>query len=244
VVAAATVVSVGGISVGVAVAATPPAGLSSHGAAHARISRSRPSAAAAAPDQAIPDTVAASPPVRPRARPTPSQRSHRNGDGQHQSATRRAATPAGPYLIYDSLTPAAIPGQPIIATYADGPHPVSPSQVAGRARVLWIDINGTDPAAPILDVEPGCAAPSTAPGWAIRRLTAEPGAVAIIYTTLSEWQAVQAAVATLPARMRSRLRWWIADPTGSPHIVPGSDATQWYWGPDYDISTATPRLLT
>ena len=58
----------------------------------------------------------------------------------------------------------------------------------------------------------------------------------------SEWPAVQAAVATLPTRMRSRVRWWIADPTGYPHLVPGSDATQWYWGPRYDITTATPRF--
>ncbi len=241
-VAAATVASVGGISVGVAVAATPPAGVSSHGAANAVISGSRPSAAAEASGHAAPDTVAASPPVHPLSRPTPSRRDRRKGHRRHQSAAHRAATPGQPYLIYDSLTPAAIPGHHIIATYADGPHPVSPSEVAGRGQVLWIDINGTDPAAPILDVEPGCAAPSTAPGWAMRRLTAEPGAVAIIYTTISEWQAVRASVATLPAKMQSRLRWWIADPTGSPHIVPGSDATQWYWGPGYDISTATPRL--
>jgi hypothetical protein len=59
---------------------------------------------------------------------------------------------------------------------------------------------------------------------------------------LSEWPSVQAACATLPASMRSRIRWWIADPTGVPHIVPGSDATQWFWGANYDISTATPRF--
>jgi hypothetical protein len=42
--------------------------------------------------------------------------------------------------------------------------------------------------------------------------------------------------------MRSHVRYWIADPTGQPHIVPGSDATQWYWGSNVDISTATPRF--
>jgi hypothetical protein len=40
--------------------------------------------------------------------------------------------------------------------------------------------------------------------------------------------------------MRARIRWWIADPTGTPHIVPGSNATQWYWGTGYDESTALP----
>jgi hypothetical protein len=149
----------------------------------------------------------------------------------------------GNYLIFDSATPSAIPGDPEIATYADGPHPVSPAQVAGRGPILWIDIIGTDPAAQALDVEPGCATPSIAASWARQKLTAEPNALAIIYTMLSEWPAVQAAVATLPARMQSQIRWWIADPTGYPHVVPGSQATQWYWGPNYDISTATPTFL-
>jgi hypothetical protein len=40
--------------------------------------------------------------------------------------------------------------------------------------------------------------------------------------------------------MRTQVRWWIADPTGHPHLVPGSQATQWYWGENYDISTAEP----
>ncbi len=147
-----------------------------------------------------------------------------------------------PYLIFDSVTPAAIPAGHEIATYADGPFPVSPAEVAGRGPVLWIDINGTDPSAAVLDVEPGCATVSAAPGWVTRRLTANPQALAIIYTMRSEWPAAQAAVASLPTRMRSQIRWWIADPTGYPHVLPGSQATQWYWGSSYDISTATPAF--
>ena len=84
--------------------------------------------------------------------------------------------------------------------------------------MLWIDITGMDPAASILDVEPGNATPSTAASWAWHRLRAEPNALARIYTMRSEWPTVQAAVATLPSRMRSRIRWWIADPTGYPHL--------------------------
>jgi hypothetical protein len=188
--------------------------------------------------------VPARQPGRPTARQV-SPNSPRSHATQHRAAGRHAArtvSHARPYLIFDSATPTAIPPHHEIATYADGPHPVPPSEVAGRAHVLWIDINGTDPQAAVLDVEPGCATPSTVPVWVWHRLTAEPHGVAIIYTMRSEWPAVQAAVATLPARMRSRVRWWIADPTGYPHLVPGSDATQWYWGPSYDISTATPRL--
>ncbi len=51
---------------------------------------------------------------------------------------------------------------------------------------------------------------------------------------------MKAATLSLPALTQSRIRWWIAYPTGSPHVVPGSQATQWYWGQNYDISTALP----
>jgi hypothetical protein len=40
--------------------------------------------------------------------------------------------------------------------------------------------------------------------------------------------------------MGDHVQWWIADPTGHPHVVPGSDATQWYWGRNFDVSTANP----
>ena len=162
-----------------------------------------------------------------------------------QSTQRRTATPgrpAAPYLIYDSVIPSAIPPHRMVATYATGPYAVSPAQVSGRGPVMWIDVRGTDYGASALDTEPGDATPFVAASWAWHRLSAHPNAIAHIYTMRSEWPAVQAACATLPARMRSHIRWWIADPTGVPHIVPGSDATQWYWGSGYDISTATPRF--
>jgi len=162
---------------------------------------------------------------------------------RHAATARHAAPaqPARPYLIYDSVTPSAIPAHHEVATYATGGYAVPASQVAGR-RVLWIDTNGSDPAAAALDVEPGDATPSLAASWAWQKLHAQPTSEAIIYTMRSEWPAAQAAVAHLPAQMRSHVRWWIADPTGYPHVVPGSDATQWYWGSSYDITTATPGL--
>jgi hypothetical protein len=130
----------------------------------------------------------------------------------------------------------------MVATYATGDYAVPASQVAGRGPILWIDTTGQDYAASALDVEPGNVTPSQAAVWAWHRLSLYPDAIAHIYTMISEWPAVQAAVATLPAWMQARVRWWIADPTGVPHIVPGSQATQWYWGPNYDISTATPSF--
>jgi hypothetical protein len=154
---------------------------------------------------------------------------------------KAAAAPARPYQIYDSVTPSAIPAGHEIATYSDGPYAASRAQLAGR-KVLWIDTNTSNPRANALDVEPGDATPPQAATWAAQRLHANPHAIAIIYTMRSEWPATQAAIHTLPAHMQSHVRWWIADPTGVPHIVPGSDATQWYWGHSYDISTATPRF--
>jgi hypothetical protein len=180
-----------------------------------------------------------------------SPRARRSGDGRHPATAahvappkhrRRhaAAAPAKPFLVYDSVTPQAIPGNPVVATYADGPLPDSPAMVAGRTNVIWISITGYDYNASALDIEPGCASPSQAASWVSQRLTIHPHGVAILYTMISDWSAVQANVASLPSWMKSHIRWWIADPTGTPHIVPGSQATQWYWGPNYDISTALP----
>jgi hypothetical protein len=152
------------------------------------------------------------------------------------------APPPKPYLIYDSVTPQMIPAGQKIATYATGGYAVPASQVANRGNVLWIDTLGTDPGAQALDVEPGDATPSVAASWAWHKLSSSPGAVARIYTMISEWPAVKAAIATLPQQMQSHIRYWIADPTGVPHVVPGSDATQWYWGKSWDISTANPNF--
>jgi hypothetical protein len=163
---------------------------------------------------------------------------------QHQGAPQARASATQPrpqpYLIYDSVSPQAIPGDPVVATYADGPNPDPPSAVARFSHVMWVDIDASDPQASALDIEPGCATPGEAAGWVSARLTADPHTVAVLYTMISQWSTVQADVSSLPGWMQSRIRWWIADPTGSPHIVPGSQATQWYWGQNYDISTALP----
>src|SRR5262249_49848235 len=133
------------------------------------------------------------------------------------------------------------PHQPV-ATYATGGHAVTADRVAGRGPVLWIDTRGTDPAAGALDIEPGDVTPDVAAPWVSAKLRADPHALAILYTGPSEWAEVKASVSTLPSWMQAQVRWWIANPTGYPHLVPGSDATQWYWGPRYDISSATPRF--
>jgi hypothetical protein len=169
-----------------------------------------------------------------------------------QAASQQPASPAAPavaqpaprpqysYQIYDSTTPSAIPGNHVVATYATGNFAVQGSAVAPDKAVVWIDTNGTDPHAAALDIEPGDVTPSQAPGWVKSRLAYDPSGTAILYTFRSDWSQVQSAVSTLPQWMQSHIRWWIADPTGVPHMVPGANATQWYWGSNYDISTASP----
>jgi hypothetical protein len=157
---------------------------------------------------------------------------------------KKAAKATGldrPYVMYDSVTPAKIPGSNHwVATYATGHYRVPPSQVPNHG-VTWIDTNGTDPKnSSVLDVEPGNVSPAFAAIWVKARLTAHPTYTARVYTMRSQWGATKAAVATLPAWMQSHVKWWIADPTGVQHVVPGSDATQWYWGRNYDISTVNP----
>jgi len=144
------------------------------------------------------------------------------------------------YTFYDSTVPSQIPASQQIAAYADGAYKVERSSVSNPAQVIWIDINGGDANANALDVEPGDASPSQVAAWVRHRLTAHPDSIAIVYTMRSDWTAAKASVATLPAWMQARVKWWIADPTGKAHIVPGSQATQWYWGDDYDINSATP----
>lgn len=159
------------------------------------------------------------------------------------AAKARAAAAAKPYTIYDSVTPSTIPsGQPA-AVYANGAYAASSAQAAGHRSVLWIDTNGSDPAANVLDVEPGDATPAGAAQWVQHRLTDQPKSVAIVYTMMSDWQQVKDNVAALPGWMQSKVRYWIADPTGVPHVVPGSSATQWYWGNSYDMTTANPNFV-
>ncbi len=241
-IAAATVAALAGVTAGMSPGATSPVGAASKPGTIGQPGPVRAAGQAGAPSidaasrlapsrQAAPHTVPAVQHPAPARHPAPAQ---------HPAPA--PVQPAAPYLIYDSVEPSAIPSHNMIATYATGPYAVTPAQVAGRGPVMWIDVYGTDYQASALDVEPSDATPSEAASWAWHRLSAYPDAIAHIYTSLSEWPAVQAAVAPFPSSMRARIRWWIADPTGVPHIVPGSDATQWYWGSSYDITTATPRF--
>jgi hypothetical protein len=153
-------------------------------------------------------------------------------------AVAKPAASSKPATIYDSVTPSSIPAGTDAAVYADGTYQASAASVASHKNVLWIDTNGSRTDANALDVEPGDATPAGAAAWVKAKLTKDPSATAIIYTFKSNWPATTAAINALPKTMQSHVKYWIADPTGTKHILPGAAATQWYWGPSYDISSA------
>lgn len=187
-------------------------------------------------------TAAAARPAHTAARPAARTSSGSPLANVLKGVRHQAAAVQRPFTFYDSVTPQQIPAHQRVATYATGSFAVPASRLAGRGSVLWIDTQGNDYRASVLDVEPGDATPSIAANWAWHKLHADPGSLACIYTMRSEWPATQAAISSLPAQMRSHIRWWIADPTGYAHIVPGANATQWYWGKSYDISSSNSNL--
>jgi hypothetical protein len=210
---------------------------------HASPLRITPGAGPAAPTATAATTTVAAHPVTGAdvtAKPVsaqPAAPAPQPAPAQQQPVTQAASQP---YQIYDSTTPSAIPAGQQAAVYSDGAYATTPNQVAGHPGTLWIDTNGSNPSANALDVEPGDATPAQAGQWVAQKLTDTPNQVAIVYTMRSDWPAVQASVGQLPQWMQSHVRWWIADPTGVPHMVPGASATQWEWGQNYDISTASP----
>jgi hypothetical protein len=182
-------------------------------------------------------------PAKPApARPAPAKLDAKHAPAKPAAKPKPKAMPAMPYPIYDSTTPSSLPHGKVAAVYANGAYAASGSQVAGQKSVLWIDTNGSNPGATVLDVEPGDATPAGAAAWVQQRLIRHPNSVAIVYTMLSQWQQVKSHVAHLPQSMQDKVRYWIADPTGVNHMVPGANATQWYWGSHIDISTANPSL--
>lgn len=143
---------------------------------------------------------------------------------------------------YDSTRPWLIPDTAeYIMIYRNGLYAADRAQVQRQfpdATLYDIDVLGTDPGGcGIADVETGDMRPEDVPDWVDARLAAHPnGALCRIYSNLSTWPAVRLAVAKLSEGARAQVRYWVADPTGTPHFVPGSNATQYLWGLNWDES--------
>lgn len=135
--------------------------------------------------------------------------------------------------MFDSASWEQIPTwAPFVAVYINGLYEADMAEVKARfpnARIYSIDVNGSDPGASIKDVENFDISPSNSAGVVEARYKEHPDAKTRLYCNKSTWPAVKSSVATLPANVRGTVRYWIADPTGVPHILPGADATQYLW---------------
>lgn len=128
--------------------------------------------------------------------------------------------------MLDSTNPFAIPADaPIVAGYVDGLYQWS---AAGWARFagkrVTITVKGV-PKARVADCERGDLTPAQAKTWAAWEIDA--GRRPTIYVSRSDWPEVEGL---------DGVDYWVADWTGTPHLLPGSVATQYSPGGPYDSS--------
>ena len=125
---------------------------------------------------------------------------------------------------YDSTTPSQIPtSAPIVAGYIDGLYKWSAADWARfPGQHVTISVFGAA-GAQVADVERGDLTPQQGANWARAEIAA--GRRPTIYSDKSTWPTV---VQMLGADARL-VDWWAADPTGTPHLVPGSVCTQYAW---------------
>ena len=146
--------------------------------------------------------------------------------------------------IYDSIFVGDLPKKSYVAVYGNGLYKADMAAVRKRKPlgVLLIDVIGNSPEFNMLDIETFDATPQDAPPWVRKHVDHfgidNPHVHARLYCNLSTWPLAKAQTNQLPWEYRRHIRWHIANPTGRPHLVPGSTATQWYWGRGYDRSLA------
>ena len=130
--------------------------------------------------------------------------------------------------MYDSTTPSQIPtSAPIVAGYIDGIYAWTASDWARfpTSTHVTITVFG-NLAARVADCERGDMTATQVARWAQLELNA--GRRPTIYSSPSTWPDVVAALAAI-GEFPAAVDWWAADPTGVPHLVPGSVATQYAW---------------
>ena len=133
--------------------------------------------------------------------------------------------------IYDAVDVAAIPADATaVLAYIDGGY-MTWYEVKARfpnALVFSVTTNGRN-RADICDCESGDATPEVAAAGV------RAGLYQTVYSDISEHGDLVSLLGSTP------WSWYAAHPTGTPHLVPGSVATQWAWpgygSPgNYDIS--------
>lgn len=142
-----------------------------------------------------------------------------------------------------NLSDVPVAGTQLIATYANGHVGVSaPAQVKARfgsTPVVWIDVNGSDIGADVLDVETGDATPAGAVIWTRAKLALKPAYPPVIYCNRATLTPLFNAMAAAGLRVGHDFRLWIATLDGRTKGVPdmtGVTAVQWLNKPGYDES--------
>lgn len=128
--------------------------------------------------------------------------------------------------MYDAVEVKAIPNNPeAVAGYVDG-FVTYPIVVARFPHAKHISIAKTaNFNADILDIENGDAVPTDAPGW-IRRQHARGKKVPGVYMSESiMWEVI--GICERNGIQRHEFKVWSANWTGTPHIDPGANATQY-----------------
>lgn len=151
--------------------------------------------------------------------------------------------------LYDSTQPLECPHESAyMAIYSNGRYKADRAavQAAYPDTTIWnIDVLGNNPSgASIFDIEKYDGQPDQVLSWVPDRLDAVPNSPARLYCNISTWPSVRLYVARLSPQDREWVRYWIANPTGRPHIVPGAEATQWDWLTLYDISEITSSFIS
>jgi hypothetical protein len=143
--------------------------------------------------------------------------------------------------MYDSVEWQLIPRSAgYVAVYVNGMFAADTAEVSAtfpKARIFLIDVNGSDPGASIKDVETGDIRPDTVHEAINARFDAHPDALCRVYVNLSNWSVTRANInANVAPDKQLQVRWWVANPTGVPHFVPGSNGTQYSFGSQFDSS--------
>lgn len=157
----------------------------------------------------------------------------------------KPAPVASTFVMFDSVTVSEIFATAIaVAGYVGGNFPTYKDLLLKfpKAKHLSIAVNSSEDAE-TLDVENGDATVADIPAW-VKRQLARGVKRPCIYASLSKWGEINAILAQFS--LNSRVRRWVADYTGTPHIPEGFDACQFtdtYAGRNLDASLCHADFL-
>jgi hypothetical protein len=129
--------------------------------------------------------------------------------------------------MYDSTVAGDIPtGAQYVAGYLDGDFAWSPADWRRFLQAVRVTISTRPSPAQgdVLDIEKGDAQPADAPDWVAARKAA-----GLYMPTIYGSRDTLALVRARLQRAGQPADYWLADPTGVPHLPAGFAACQWAW---------------